>query len=422
MKTNTSPRTPFEVAFEANPFVRAGKAVGEPMTAAVDRLKNNPVVSERTNRLTKQIQNDVSELRAILSTPRDAGETPEAFAKRKLEKVIWRLTGLGAVPENQVHASRGERGVTHAALALVAANLVTSAQHLNSPEAVLAAAGAALAGYVAAEFGSNPFHRLVDNLEERENMPAALKEMIRTFQWHHIEPTRESQSAFARSAAPGAAAMLLPLAGALATHWSMPVDMALVAAAAGVIFSTENHKMAHRPPNQVPTLYKAAKLFGLSLDDKEHQQHHTFPFHNNSGIINGTSDFFLEGPAARKAEALMYKITGQEPHTWRYDPSLMQEALGLDAPEPEHVRAAESMKQLLEDTRGTIGPSEIRKLRQVLPTLVEKEGQWVIEKLSPDSVDIPLLDESAHLTRLARRILGATVPHPQMFDQSVDWK
>ena len=97
------------------------------------------------------------------------------------------------------------------------------------------------------------------------------------------------------------------------------------------ILSQELHKWSHMTKKQVPGWVNWMQQVGLSINRKDHANHHTEPYEGNycivSGICNGPLDnsgFF------RKLERIVYNINGVESNAWKLDPVLKEKTLRGD--------------------------------------------------------------------------------------------
>jgi len=116
------------------------------------------------------------------------------------------------------------------------------------------------------------------------------------------------------------------MVGILAVNPGVSAGAFAATLALGSLMSTENHKMAHRPSSEVPLAYDVAQLLGLSLSKEDHRRHHVNPHGNHYAVVRDTAPD--DGPAFRQWEALVYRLTGVEPNSWKHDPALRVEALG----------------------------------------------------------------------------------------------
>lgn len=93
------------------------------------------------------------------------------------------------------------------------------------------------------------------------------------------------------------------------------------------MLSQEFHKWSHmkEPPKLVMDLQDA----GLILSRKEHGAHHSSPFETNYCILTGMCNPALDNSGFwRRMEALVYRLTGAEPNSWKLDPAVKAIALG----------------------------------------------------------------------------------------------
>lgn len=363
---------------------------------------------EANPRLVAQIERDVSALLTELDSEHDVGT--------KLTKVFQKITGLAQpLPEGHVGATWPQKLTTGAALGLIAAVLADAGQHATSLPDLVTAFAAALVGLLVADAGSAFVHHALDNYGN-EHTPI-FGGAVKDFQWHHTDPNAESRSGFAASAWRTAAGTLAPLLATLVARPGLPIGVAVGVAALAAIFATENHKAAHRRPEDVPLVYKLAQLIGLSVSKEGHDTHHVSPHHEFYGIINGWSNKVLDRGFMRWTEALVFALTGVEPNTWRLDPATKVEALGLAGLDPAAMRAVEAKDALIASTKGTVSEATIQRLVEVFPSLErDASGAWVFgdEQARNTKNDQPtkpaLLDERGRLSFEARRRLVELIP------------
>jgi hypothetical protein len=395
----------------------------EQNAGSVTRVKNA--------RLDKQIQNDFNWLSNVVA----GNESPP----NKLLKVLQKTTGLATpTPEGHLKATAGERALTYSALGLIGANLAQAAASIHSPGLAAVAASAAVLGYGSAEVGTALVHHALDNYGSKDT--PIFGKAIESFQWHHIDQMAETRSSFAGSAARAAMGAIGPLAAGLALHAGVPVEVFLAVASLGAVMATENHKMAHLKPENVPLFYKVAQRVGLSVprdgdgsDSPEatgqggHRSHHESPHDGYYGIVNGASNQILDQGFFRQWERIIFDLTGAEPNTWKLDPHKKIESLGPERGyDAAAFRAVAAKEQLIADTKGQIGDAEVERLREVFPMLEQRDGAWVFaDKQSRNDNNlnpVPLLDEKGRLGREAKLRLAELIPDKSKFEEhTIDW-
>jgi hypothetical protein len=93
----------------------------------------------------------------------------------------------------------------------------------------------------------------------------------------------------------------------------------------GITSAQASHRWAHlKKPNRFTEMLQGSVLQAKT----DHTDHHAQPHSGHYGIVNGLSNPLLDGTHFfRKAEKLVYDITGKEPHTWK-DANLRAFAMG----------------------------------------------------------------------------------------------
>jgi hypothetical protein len=251
-----------------------------------------------------------------------------ARAKSPAEKariVIDAFTHAGRPhPEDFLDATAAQHatvGVAVALMAAVAARAVLSVHGL--PEGVGLVAGAALGATKSSDL-SAVVHHAFDNWGF-DRVPWLAKQAAE-FLAHHVEPQAETQEAWALTAHSMAQSIAPIMVAALVADPGAVAGAFAATLALGSLMSTENHKMAHRTSKEVPLTYDILQLMGLSLDKANHRRHHSDAHSVNYAVVRNTSPD--DGAAFRAWEALVYRLTGVEPNSWKHDPSLRVAALG----------------------------------------------------------------------------------------------
>jgi ubiquitin-conjugating enzyme E2 variant len=201
--------------------------------------------------------------------------------------------------------------------------------------AVLAVAGAAFVGYAAADLASGIYHWAIDNYptEKTPVVGAQAKE----FQIHHADGDAMGKSNTWYVLSHAAAPLLVPMA-AVAIAAPVAGGVAATAATAGALAflgagwcGQALHRWAHQEhPGAFPRMLQKV---GLAIKRENHLEHHELQFPaDNYCIINGMwNKTLLRTRFWRKAESLVYRITGREPHSWQ-NQVVRAEALGLPKP------------------------------------------------------------------------------------------
>jgi len=176
------------------------------------------------------------------------------------------------------------------------------------------------------DFFSGLFHWASDNYGNK-NTPV-FGGVIEAFQGHHVNPWTITYRGFfnnvhkiALSAIPllGVAMLASPDPG-WRLFWVVFVNAQML--------SQEFHKLSHtiKPPSWAAWLQSK----GLIIGRRAHGQHHNSPFEAHYCILTGWCNPALDRSGVwRRAEALVYRLNGQEPNCWKDDPDLKRKALGL---------------------------------------------------------------------------------------------
>ena len=93
----------------------------------------------------------------------------------------------------------------------------------------------------------------------------------------------------------------------------------------------EFHRWTHTPPSLLQPWQRKLQKAGVALPFQEHCAHHKPPFDKHYCILTGRLNGLLDSAPIyfwRRAEALVYRMNGQEPHSWE-DPRVKELALSL---------------------------------------------------------------------------------------------
>jgi hypothetical protein len=234
--------------------------------------------------------------------------------------------GPGIAPElddpRRIAATKAQRALATASLGLIGLVEAQAIAGVTDP-ATAALYGVGTVGALAvADTVSNLFHYLLDNYD--------LGELAVEFKKHHEQPRAQSHEDFAVSV-DATARIAGPLAlGTFLLNPHPMVGSAVAILLGSAFYAQETHKNAHRPPDEVPRLFKLLQDLGLSVSLKEHNRHHKSPHADAYGIITGGSNAFMDKNAINdKASALIYALTGVEAHAWKLDPRIKLRAIGL---------------------------------------------------------------------------------------------
>jgi ubiquitin-conjugating enzyme E2 variant len=256
-------------------------------------------------------------------------------------KIVFRAMTLLDTPIPDGHAlpRAHQAAVVHGAvtmLAALAARTVVSVHTL--PQAITLVLGA-LAGGAIGDRASAIVHHALDNYGF--DQVGFLRDIAREFQAHHAEPMKVTQETWALTAFAASQFAAVPLAAALILDPGIGAGAAAGMIALVALMAQENHKMAHRPSDQVPILYDVAQLFGLSLTKGDHMAHHAIEsaHADHYNVVTGTKTD--DGPFFRAWERSIYRLTGVEPNSWKLDPDLKIQALGARGYDPRKEEAVE---------------------------------------------------------------------------------
>ncbi|KAL3895991.1 MAG: hypothetical protein SGPRY_013378 [Prymnesium sp.] len=176
---------------------------------------------------------------------------------------------------------------------------------------------AVLLGGVAGELFTGLFHWATDNYGRLETPIVGFA--CAAFQGHHLAPWTISHRSFPNNVYKIAAASLpLTLAG-----------IALLPPSGASFFATlfytqilaqEFHRWTHTPPSILSGWQRGLQSIGIALPVKEHVAHHKPPFDKHYCILTGRLNGLLDSEPLlfwRRLEALVYRINGQEPNSWK---------------------------------------------------------------------------------------------------------
>ena len=197
----------------------------------------------------------------------------------------------------------------------------------GSAGAALATGGLALsgllAGYALADAGSAIFHWAVDNYPTGDT--AIVGKTADEFQIHHKHPHNLEESHLFGNISLAAQFAALPALGLAALNPPVAAAGIAVGLLAGATLAQGSHRWTHS--KNLTTLTKGLQGT-LFQSKKDHTDHHLQPHAGNYAIVNGmTNSLFDKTHFFRKAEKLVFDLTGKEPHTWK-DSNLKAFALG----------------------------------------------------------------------------------------------
>jgi ubiquitin-conjugating enzyme E2 variant len=186
----------------------------------------------------------------------------------------------------------------------------------------LAAAGL-VGGYLVADAASAVFHWAVDNYPTGDT--PIIGKTADEFQIHHKNPLNLEDGHVLDNIALAGQFTALPMLAVAAINPPVAVAGVALGFLGGITSAQASHRWAHlKKPNRFTEM-----LQGNVLQAKtDHTDHHAQPHSGHYGIVNGLSNPLLDGTHFfRKAEKLVYDLTGKEPHTWK-DTNLRAFALG----------------------------------------------------------------------------------------------
>lgn len=205
-------------------------------------------------------------------------------------------------------------------LILAAVSISALSGHIAIPFTILAV----LASIVLGDLGTGVFHWAVDNYGSI-NTPI-FGSVCAAFQGHHQSPWTITYRSFVNNVYKIAIATV-PVMGLLTILEINPFIRIFFALFINWwLMSQELHKYSHM--KQPPGLVKLLQNSNLILSRKEHGLHHSSPFEGHYCIVTGTCNKMLDDSNFfRELEKIVYKLTGNEPMTWKHDPTLKQQAL-----------------------------------------------------------------------------------------------
>mmetsp|Transcript_3535 Transcript_3535/g.11852 ORF Transcript_3535/g.11852 Transcript_3535/m.11852 type:complete len:327 (-) Transcript_3535:144-1124(-) len=201
---------------------------------------------------------------------------------------------------------------TAATLGVVALAFVRSGSPL--PPLLGVAAGALLG-----ELFSGAFHWATDNYGRLETPVVGFA--CAAFQGHHLAPWTISHRSVFNNVYKIAGATL-PLLG-LGLALLPPSGAACVAVMFYLqLIAQEFHRWSHTPPSKLPEWKRRLQRAGVALPVPEHIAHHKPPFDKHYCILTGRLNGVLDSEPVllwRRLEALVYRVNGQEPLSWKSD-------------------------------------------------------------------------------------------------------
>lgn len=181
-------------------------------------------------------------------------------------------------------------------------------------------------GTVAGEMLSGTFHWATDNYGSIKTPVVGFA--CAAFQGHHLAPWTISHRDFINNVYKIATVTLpLNLAGLVLFPASGAAFFAVMTYCQ--VLAQEFHRWTHTPPSSLPVWKQKLQKAGIVLPFREHLMHHKPPFDKKYCILNGHLNALLDSEPVlfwRRLEGLVYRINGQEPHSWE-DPKVKEVAL-----------------------------------------------------------------------------------------------
>lgn len=212
-------------------------------------------------------------------------------------------------------------GLVAAGGAWMATNIAQQAAAAGWQGAAMVA-GAAIAGYIAADFGSGIFHHAMDNYAKPDKpgeKKTVLGEMAGEFLAHHYYANSMEQMTPLNSMDPAstiAGVTMLGL-GALNPHYG--IATAALAMMGGTIFAQGSHRWTHENETSLPV--KVLRTLRIAQREEDHRAHHKAPWTGNYCIVNGVLNPLLDHPKVNfwpKYEKFVNVVTGAEPKSWNH--------------------------------------------------------------------------------------------------------
>jgi len=172
-------------------------------------------------------------------------------------------------------------------------------------------------GALLGELFSGAFHWATDNYGSLRTPVVGFA--CAAFQGHHLAPwTIAHRSLFNNVYKIAAATLaLLPLGLTLLP----PTGAACVAIMLYLqLVAQEFHRWTHTPPSRLPGWKRWLQRAGIALPMPEHIAHHKPPFDKHYCILTGRLNAALDSEPVllwRRLEALVYRLNGQEPLSWK---------------------------------------------------------------------------------------------------------
>jgi hypothetical protein len=322
---------------------------GVEVLRALAKVRFGGDLKPETEAKLREIQTKLNAMAAKLEQAKNPAEKAKIIADA--------FTHVGREhPEGFQDATLGQHAVVGSAVALMATLATRTVLSVHTLPQVIGLAAGAMMGGVGSNKLSAFVHHALDNYGF-ERAPWIAKQ-AEEFIAHHIDPQAEAKESWALTAFSMSQAIAPIMVGLLAANPAVSASAFAATLALGSLMSTENHKMAHRPSSEVPLAYDIAQLLGLSLSKEDHRRHHINPHGNHYAVVRDTAPD--DGPAFRQWEALIYRLSGVEPNSWKHDPKLRVEALGPQAHDERAVAAVALRDREYDDLKAKKREQDLR--------------------------------------------------------------
>lgn len=245
-------------------------------------------------------------------------------AMTELGQRLGYLPRAGDTRDPTQRARPFDHGVALSMSLASAALMVDIVRKTHNPLEAVAALGAAVLGYEAADVASGAFHWAIDNYDIGNHEP---------FTDHHVNPKRLTEadtvrlwSSVARYIAPvlGAAAIASVTGGLGAGAGAAAAEAGLLVFANLIAGAQVFHKWTHVPTSEVPPLVHFLQEHGVIMSRAQHMRHHDRQVSHFDAAHPGphTTDYaFIRGrrwpePLFRAAENTIEKTFGVVPE-WK---------------------------------------------------------------------------------------------------------
>jgi len=266
---------------------------------------------------------------AIIVRPLQASQLEESGPVADPPSGAVRKAPIGSTPEFAIAGDNTEetpyqRGVVSVHFLATLVNLVAAGSHLPvlaTPKDWLPLVLTIIASIVLGDMGTGIFHWSVDNYGGIKT--PIFGSVCVAFQGHHDTPWTITFRSFCNNVFKIAYGTIpaLVLVAVLVPAEAVLAKVFLTLFINWWLISQEFHKWAHM--RTVPPVVKFLQDSGIILSRKEHGLHHTSPFEEKYCILTGICNPILDSSRFfRVLEKVIWALTGNEPNTWKADPSL----------------------------------------------------------------------------------------------------